>query len=144
MLWALGPAAGRGSTLMKAAVTLCLVSIAKGSSVKPQISHQLQFSGHCMKPVTNHAECSTAGAQLVLGVASASTEAQENATRVPPFCFIEEGKLTFNADGASAGRCSPMLVCVCKAMPVSAFSPASPPAFADARRGSSTTLQPRM
>ena len=96
----------------------------------PPATFHIQTTGRCPSPVTSKALC-TQGGRLLANQVSLSgyivveDDNQPNGvTYDPPFCYVENGNLKFNA-GANIGPCTSGDVCIC----IGALPPPPPPPF---------------
>eukprot|EP00444_Apocalathium_aciculiferum_P030884 CAMPEP_0183445478 /NCGR_PEP_ID=MMETSP0370-20130417/96342_1 /TAXON_ID=268820 /ORGANISM="Peridinium aciculiferum, Strain PAER-2" /LENGTH=204 /DNA_ID=CAMNT_0025636057 /DNA_START=81 /DNA_END=695 /DNA_ORIENTATION=- len=107
------------AVVFAASATLLITS---AGSAPRGATYGVATSGTCGRPVVTGTACSGAAAEVGLTVQAARNDGHvRGVTDAPPYCYMEDGVLKFNAKGVNKGMCSAKKVCICEEVVVDLF-----------------------
>jgi hypothetical protein len=97
----------------------CLCKKMKSGQVSQARRYKIQRSLKCYTPIKDVQQCSEAASQLLnqLGITTLTDAVDDEYTGVstaPPWCYVKDGKLKYNANGRNYGSCSQTDTCLCR------------------------------
>jgi hypothetical protein len=97
----------------------CLCKKLKSGQVSQARRYKIQRSLKCYTPIKDVQQCSEAASQLLnqLGITTLADAVEDEYTGVstaPPWCYVKDGQLKFNANGRNYGSCSQTDTCLCR------------------------------
>mmetsp|Transcript_116749 Transcript_116749/g.326602 ORF Transcript_116749/g.326602 Transcript_116749/m.326602 type:complete len:207 (+) Transcript_116749:138-758(+) len=97
-----------------AAAAALLLGVASASA--GVVEYEGVSRGACVAPVVGKKMCTAAatGTTTHNSTIEAKDDGLKDSKKAPPFCYVEGGKVKYNAKGGNTGECSERQVCICQ------------------------------